>query len=843
MALCFVPSYDGSLADNCPSESTQLESFPPLYITRSDVLNPDSLKLEHSPPTPSDQGKEGGAKRWLILFLSCLLLFGNYFGYDNPAALNTQLQKYLGMPYNEYQYLLSTLYSIYSLPNTVLPFLCGSLIDRLGPRRVLLVLSGCVCLGQAIFSIGVQTRRVWLMLLGRAIFGIGGESCGVAQASITTMHFRGHELAFALGLNLCIARFGSVVNTIVTPWAEQKWDVPTAIWIGTLSCVVSFISAVCLVSLIDEPGTTTSGEEDVVQESTPLPLADTETTANDINNQVYLALPISAEDDLNVDSPPQPPIIQHLPGILRHKTSFAGSINSVRFTPGIPKSGTRPSLHIMTDHSRKQETWWSQWWSDLKFFPSTFWLLCTLTVLLYGTAVPFNNIASDFLQSKWYHNNPRKAAAVMGIPDTMGAILVPGFGIIVDRYGRRASTLILSSFIMVIVHTTLGFTMLNPIFALSLLGIAYSLNGVALWPSIACVVTNELHLGKGYGISTSFLNISLTVVPPIVATIRVVSNSFLPVEMFFILMGLCGILVGFIIKAIDHRDGGALEAPEIQVEIPVIVPQVSCSTSNSRVASPAMSQKRSKERRRPKLPALDVRRRSASDSEGMIMRNQEDYDGDDDPNSLLLRRIFQRGGEAADGSPWNTSIISSPLARTRSSSSIGSSVSERTSRNRPWFSRPLLQRTMTRIGSPLLQQYSSSPRYGSISSPSISISMRDDFWDIEDGTNAISRTEGYSVSQHPILYNPLRGSSGSFRISRSARPIAFGEGEEGRIFVDGEPIEPRHEVHDSALDVDSEHEDMIQIEQSHAVIANKEIGHEDMTTAFTSSDEDAKPHS
>jgi nitrate/nitrite transporter NarK len=132
-----------------------------------------------------------------------------------------------------------------------------------------------------------------------------------------------------------------------------------------------------------------------------------------------------------------------------------------------------------------QESWLRRWLADLEFFPSTFWLICTLTVLLYGTVVPFNNIASDFLQSKWYHDNPRKAAAVMGIPDTIGAILVPGFGLVVDRYGGRASTLIVSACIMVVVHFTLGFTSLSPVFAFSLLGVAYSMYGVALWPSIA----------------------------------------------------------------------------------------------------------------------------------------------------------------------------------------------------------------------------------------------------------------------------------------------------------------------------------------------------------------------
>ena len=29
--------------------------------------------------------------RWLVLFLSCLIMIANYYCYDNPAALKTQV--------------------------------------------------------------------------------------------------------------------------------------------------------------------------------------------------------------------------------------------------------------------------------------------------------------------------------------------------------------------------------------------------------------------------------------------------------------------------------------------------------------------------------------------------------------------------------------------------------------------------------------------------------------------------------------------------------------------------------------------------------------------------------
>lgn len=56
--------------------------------------------------------------RWVVLFFSCLALMGNYYCFDNPGAMKTALDEYVGL--SEVQY--SLLYTIYSLPNVILPF-------------------------------------------------------------------------------------------------------------------------------------------------------------------------------------------------------------------------------------------------------------------------------------------------------------------------------------------------------------------------------------------------------------------------------------------------------------------------------------------------------------------------------------------------------------------------------------------------------------------------------------------------------------------------------------------------------------------------------------------------
>lgn len=44
--------------------------------------------------------------RWLVLFLSCVLMIGNYYCFDNPAALKSQLQQHFSnIPKDRYEFL------------------------------------------------------------------------------------------------------------------------------------------------------------------------------------------------------------------------------------------------------------------------------------------------------------------------------------------------------------------------------------------------------------------------------------------------------------------------------------------------------------------------------------------------------------------------------------------------------------------------------------------------------------------------------------------------------------------------------------------------------------------
>lgn len=72
------------------------------------------------------------------------------------------------------------LYSVYSYPNTVLPIFGGIFLDMIGLRLGILLFSGVLTAGQALFTVGGYQKSFGIMLAGRVLFGLGGESMSVA---------------------------------------------------------------------------------------------------------------------------------------------------------------------------------------------------------------------------------------------------------------------------------------------------------------------------------------------------------------------------------------------------------------------------------------------------------------------------------------------------------------------------------------------------------------------------------------------------------------------------------------------------------------------------------------
>lgn len=121
------------------------------------------------------------AVRWLTLTISCLVLIGSYMSYDFASFLKEQVKATFHLK-NDTQFNL--IYSVYSLPNTVVPFVGGYIIDRLGIRVGNFVFVSIIFVGQAIVFVGSLIPNFVTLLVGRAIYSLGDENLGVCQSRI-----------------------------------------------------------------------------------------------------------------------------------------------------------------------------------------------------------------------------------------------------------------------------------------------------------------------------------------------------------------------------------------------------------------------------------------------------------------------------------------------------------------------------------------------------------------------------------------------------------------------------------------------------------------------------------
>lgn len=136
------------------------------------------------------------------------------------------------------------LYTVYSLPNLILPLIGGVLLDMLGIRNGLVIFCVLITIGQAVFMFGGFHYDFNLMIIGRVIFGLGGENQQVGINSLISQWFKDKELAFAIGITMTFVRIGSVVNAATIPAIYDAHGLGFALGIGFAICMVCLVVSV-----------------------------------------------------------------------------------------------------------------------------------------------------------------------------------------------------------------------------------------------------------------------------------------------------------------------------------------------------------------------------------------------------------------------------------------------------------------------------------------------------------------------------------------------------------------------------------------------------------------------
>jgi len=161
-------------------------------------------------------------------------------------------------------------------------------------------------------------------------------------------------------------------------------------------------------------------------------------------------------------------------------------------------------------------------------FKLPFWLIVVSCVAVYCSIFPYSSYCATMLTLEW-NTSENLAGAMYSLPFLISACVSPFLGLAIDRFGKRALMIMMSSLFVVVAcaltailvvqdyGTTLNWSFIAP---LVILGLAYSVYAGALWSSVPYVVKpNEL--GTAFGLLTAVQNIGMTVLPlAVAATIK-----------------------------------------------------------------------------------------------------------------------------------------------------------------------------------------------------------------------------------------------------------------------------------------------------------------------------------
>lgn len=181
--------------------------------------------------------------RFLTLVLVSITMMFAYFFTDVMSPLESLLTASpeaggLGWSSDEYGF-FSGSYGFFNV-FLLLLFFGGIVLDKFGIRFTG-VLSSLLMFGGALikwwalyssfegsvtlpFSLGIYSTQVIVASLGFAIFGVGCEIACITATKVIVKWFTGYEMAFAMGLQVALARIGTA--------AALAFSLPFAQWLG-----------------------------------------------------------------------------------------------------------------------------------------------------------------------------------------------------------------------------------------------------------------------------------------------------------------------------------------------------------------------------------------------------------------------------------------------------------------------------------------------------------------------------------------------------------------------------------------------------------------------------------
>lgn len=167
--------------------------------------------------------RTGNFSRWLALACLVVPMFASYF-FDDMFSSLSQLFTHpqlleLGWDSADYGFYAGG-YSFLCVWGGLV--ICGMLLDKWGVRITGSVFVGLMAAGAALVTYAISSglvpeRSLAVAYFGCMLFGLGSEIAGVAVTRSIAKWFKGRNMAFAMGLQLAVARLGTALALLLSP--------------------------------------------------------------------------------------------------------------------------------------------------------------------------------------------------------------------------------------------------------------------------------------------------------------------------------------------------------------------------------------------------------------------------------------------------------------------------------------------------------------------------------------------------------------------------------------------------------------------------------------------------
>ncbi|EQB60519.1 major facilitator superfamily protein [Vairimorpha apis BRL 01] len=333
------------------------------------------------------------------------------------------------------------------------------------------------------------------MILGRFVYGIGGESCSVVLNKLISKEFANSNIAFALGLFSSISRLGSILNFSSSPLIAERIHEVVPCGIGFIFTLISFF---CFVenenyenNILNSKPLLNNVNEQKINHSNIFyevdfkqsPYTPWESIERDITNEIF--------DDIKKTAPKQ----------------LFKEADTIFYEPSIENANSFHSCFI-------------------------FIILISFTIALIWA--PFYSLAPIIFKIK-YKMSTIETGKLLAYIEFLGLFLNPFMGTLEDRYAH--SSLYLNYFSPFIISTALGFA--GPFVN-------------SYWPCIPKLVSDN-NLSNGFAIIYCVLNFAYTISPIALGLLAAKDQNLNYVVLFLIILSVVTIILAWILICLNRK--------------------------------------------------------------------------------------------------------------------------------------------------------------------------------------------------------------------------------------------------------------------------------------------------